>query len=105
MPFIGLLYQPWMIVEQSVEWVNDSWNRSTSRKPVPVSSATDPILLDPGSNRAAAVESQHLTAWAMARPLSQLTLRWTVFPGKSIFPRRGEEFVLLRNTNPHYRVH
>jgi hypothetical protein len=50
-PFIGLLYQPWMIDGDECGAITGRGNWSTRRKPVPVPlSTTDPTWLDLGSN-------------------------------------------------------
>jgi hypothetical protein len=71
-PFIlGLLYLPRVLVrmENLVEWIGRG-NRSTRRKPAPAPNCTPQIPLDQIRARTggAAVGSQRLTAWAMARP-------------------------------------
>jgi hypothetical protein len=77
-PFIGLLYLPRVIVkmENLVEWIGRG-NRSTRRKPAPEPLCPPQIPLDQtwARTRAAAVGSQRLTAWAMARPKFQLLPR------------------------------
>jgi hypothetical protein len=72
-PLFGLLYQPKMIADECRAVVGMRicrGNRSTRRKhaPVPFCPPQNPWP-DPDSNPAAVVESQWLTAWAMARPL------------------------------------
>jgi hypothetical protein len=72
-PFIlGLLYLPRVIVrtENLVEWIGRG-NRSTRRKPARAPLCPPQIPLDQtrARTRAAAVGSQRLTAWAMARPV------------------------------------
>jgi hypothetical protein len=61
-------------------WWNEDWqgNRSTRRKPAPVPLCPPQIPLDQTRDRtrAAAVESQRLTAWAMARPCLLVSLRF-----------------------------
>jgi hypothetical protein len=56
-------------------WWNEDWqgNRNTRRKPAPAPFCPPQIQLDQtrARTRAAAVGSQRLTAWAMARPCLQ----------------------------------
>jgi hypothetical protein len=71
---IGLLYQPRMINDDDYGAVGgmriDRGNRSTRRKPSPVPLCPPQIPHDLtwDRTRAAAVESQRLNDWAMARP-------------------------------------
>jgi hypothetical protein len=71
----GLLYQPQMIGEGGCGAIGGmkigKRNRSTRRKPAPKPLCPPQIPLDQTRDRtrAAAVGSQRLTAWAMARPL------------------------------------
>jgi hypothetical protein len=69
---IGLLYQPRMIDDEcgAVGMSIGSRNRGTRRKPAPVPLRPPQIPCDLtlARTRAAAVGSQRLTAWAMARP-------------------------------------
>jgi hypothetical protein len=71
---VGLLYQPRMIDDDDYGAVGgmriDRGNRSTRRKPAPVPLCTPQIPHDLTWDwtRAAAVGSQRLTAWALARP-------------------------------------
>jgi hypothetical protein len=60
-------------------------NRSTRRKPAPAPLCPPQIPLDQTQvwTRAAAVRSQRLTAWAMARPFSIQVNESTVFTNKS----------------------
>jgi hypothetical protein len=72
-PLFGLLYRPRMMdVDEcgAVGGLVGRGNRSTRSKPVPVPLCPpkNPTRPDPGSNRAAAVRSQRLTARATARP-------------------------------------
>jgi hypothetical protein len=75
-PLFGLLYQPKMIYDddddcESVDVMRiDRGNRSTRRKPAPALLCPPQIPHDQtrARTRAAAVGSQRLTAWAMARP-------------------------------------
>jgi hypothetical protein len=76
---VGLLYQPRMIDDDDDYGTVGGMrigrgNRSTRRKPAPVPLCPPQILHDLtwDRTRAAAVGSQRLTAWAMARPW----LRW-----------------------------
>jgi hypothetical protein len=70
----GLLYQPQMIDDGdcgAIGWMKiGKGNQSTRRKPAPVPLCPPqmPHDLTRARNRAAAVRSQRLTAWAMARP-------------------------------------
>jgi hypothetical protein len=72
-PLFGLSYQPRMI-DDNCGAIGGMWsgkgNRSTRRKPAPVSFCPPQILhvLTRARTRAAAVGSRRLTAWAMARP-------------------------------------
>jgi hypothetical protein len=74
---VGLLYQPRMIDDDDYGAVGgmriDKGNRSTRRKPAPVPLCPPQIPHDLtwDRTRAAAVGSQRLTAWTMARPLSR----------------------------------
>jgi hypothetical protein len=79
---VGLLYQPRMIDDDDYGAVGGMrigrGNRSTRRKPAPVPLCPPQIPHDLTWDRAraAAVGSQRLTAWAMARPLHyHLTIR------------------------------
>jgi hypothetical protein len=56
-------------------------NRSTRRKPTPAPLYPPQIPLDQtrARNRAAAVGSQRVTAWAMARPWNVMTTQFTIF--------------------------
>jgi hypothetical protein len=83
----GLLYEPQMIEEDDCGATGGMkigrGNRSTRRKPAPAPLCPPQISHDEtrARNRAAAVGSQRLTAWAMARPLHvsfHALLRWTV---------------------------
>jgi hypothetical protein len=71
----GLLYEPQMIDEDDCGEIGGMkigrGNRSTGRKPAPASLCPPQISLDQTRTRtrAAAVGSQRLTAWAMARPI------------------------------------
>jgi hypothetical protein len=71
-PLNGLLYLPLviMLMENLVEWRFVRGNRSTRRKPAPAPLCPPKIPLYQTRvwTRAAAVGSQRLTAWAMARP-------------------------------------
>jgi hypothetical protein len=70
-PLIGLSYRPRMVDEYGVFGGirTGGGNRSTLRKPIPVSRCPPQILHDLilDRTRAAAVGCQGLTAWAMAR--------------------------------------
>jgi hypothetical protein len=68
-PIFGLLYQSRMI-DDECGVVGGRGNRSTGRKPAPVPPCPPQIPHDLtwDRTRAAAVGSQRLTAWAMARP-------------------------------------
>jgi hypothetical protein len=76
---VGLLYQP-RIIDDNYGAVGAMkivrGNRSTRRKPAPVPLCLPQIPHDLtwARTRAAAVGSQRLTAWAMARPYCQLKL-------------------------------
>jgi hypothetical protein len=79
-PLFGLLYQPQMIDDEcgAVGGMRfGRGNRSTWRKPAPVAlcSPQIPHDLTRARTRAAAVGSQRLTSWAMARPISSVTLK------------------------------
>jgi hypothetical protein len=73
-PLFGLQYQPRMINDGDCGAIGgikiDRGNRSTRRKPTPVPLCPPQIPQDltRPRTRAAAVESQRLTAWAMTRP-------------------------------------
>jgi hypothetical protein len=76
-PFTGLLYLPRVIVRMVnlVEWwlageIEVLWENL----PQSTLSTTNPTWPESGSNRAVAVGSQRLTAWAMARPSRTLLL-------------------------------
>jgi hypothetical protein len=75
----GLLYKPQMIDEGDCGAIGGlkigRGNRSTRRKPAPALPCPPQIPLDQtrARNRAAAVGSQRLTVWAMARPLKIIT--------------------------------
>jgi hypothetical protein len=78
-PLTGLLYQPWMIDDESgavggMRIVRGYW--STRRKPAPMPLCTPQIPHDLSWARAqaAAVGRWQLTAWAVARPV-----RWSYF--------------------------
>jgi hypothetical protein len=77
----GLLYQPQMIDNGDCGAVGgikiDRGNRSTRRKPAPAPLYPPKIPHD--HTRAAAVGSQRLTAWAMARPNDSVRLGPTRF--------------------------
>jgi hypothetical protein len=72
-------------------WWNGDWQGkpkySEKTYPSATLSTTNPTWRDPGSNPAAAVGSQRLTAWAMTRPFSSVlfplnhSLRFRVFLG------------------------
>jgi hypothetical protein len=73
----GLLYSPrWVIGGMHI----GRGNRSTRRKPAPASLCPPQIPLDQtrARTRAAAVGSQRLTAWAMARPLCYMLPCWQI---------------------------
>jgi hypothetical protein len=77
---VGLLYKPRMINDDygAVSGMRTGrWNRSTRRKsaPVPLCPPQIPHDLAWDRTRAAAVGSQRLTAWAMARPLLYIRLQ------------------------------
>jgi hypothetical protein len=79
-PLTGLLYQPWMTDDERgavSEMRIGRGNRSTQRKPapVPLCPSQNPHDLTWAQTQATAVESQRLTAWAMAWPFS-LALLW-----------------------------
>jgi hypothetical protein len=59
-------------------WMNGRGNRSTRRKPAPAPLCPPQIPLHQSRDwmRAAAVGSQWLTASAVARPFSRLTVKW-----------------------------
>jgi hypothetical protein len=73
-PLFGLLYQPQMIDDEECGAIGGikigKGNRSTRRKSATVPLCPSQILhvLTRARNRAAAVGSQRLTAWAMAWP-------------------------------------
>jgi hypothetical protein len=77
----GLLYQPQMIGDGDCGAIGGMktgrGNRRTQRKPTPAPLRPPQIPHDQtrARTRAAAVGSQRLTAWAMARPFIQLTIR------------------------------
>jgi hypothetical protein len=73
-PLTGILYQPRMIDDEcrAVSGIRiGRRNRNTRRKPAQVSLCSPQIPHDLTWARTAAVGSQRLTAWAMARPLLQ----------------------------------
>jgi hypothetical protein len=76
---VGLLYQPRMMDDDDYGAVGGlrigRGNRSTRRKPAPVPLCTPKIPHDLtwDRTRAAAMGSQRLTAWAIARPTTGLT--------------------------------
>jgi hypothetical protein len=92
---VGLLYQPRMIDDADYGAVGGMrigrWNQSTRRKPAPMPLCPPQIPHDLACDRtrAAAVGSQRLTAWAMARPIgkvnshrfitTQCITSWTLF--------------------------
>jgi hypothetical protein len=82
---VGLLYQPRMIDDVDYEAVGGMrigrGNRSTRRKPAPVPLCPPQIPHDVtwDRTRAAAVGSQRLTAWAMARPQWTLLVSFVIW--------------------------
>jgi hypothetical protein len=83
-PVFGLLYQPWMIDDEcgAVSGMRiGKGNRSTRRKSAPVLFCPKqmPHVLNWDRKGAAAVGSQRLTAWAMARPLGCYDALSTLF--------------------------
>jgi hypothetical protein len=76
----GLLYQPQMIDDGDCGAIGGMkigrGNRSTGRKhaPVPLCPPQIPHDLTQARTRAAAVGSQRLTAWAMARPIDKCNM-------------------------------
>jgi hypothetical protein len=92
-------------------WWNEDWqgNRSTRRKPAPALTVHYKSHLSrPGiKTRAAVVENQRLTAWAMARPSCILVIVWCRWRYVSIelitlqvpgFMEPHSIFILLFNT-------
>jgi hypothetical protein len=77
-PLIGLLYQLRMIDDEygvvgGMRIARGNWSTRRKSAPVPLCSPKIPYDLIWARNRAAAVGSRRLTAWAMARPLSTYT--------------------------------
>jgi hypothetical protein len=77
-PLIGLLYQPWMIDDDECGAVGGM--RIGRKKPAPVSLCPPQIPHDRTWARtwATTVESQWLTAWAMAQPTSYVHVSLTI---------------------------
>jgi hypothetical protein len=99
----GLLYKPQLIDEGDCgavgEKKNGRGNRNTRRKPAPAPLCPPQIPHDQirARTRVAAVGSQRLTAWAMARPLTHqhLLLAPNIFQNKSavgLSCRRWQQF-------------